>query len=366
MKIEKNSKESYALSLIRFPLAALIVLLHTEITCGPEDFTYYLANYINAPMVQLAVPTFFFMSGYLFFIGENIFNINTYTIKLKKKIKTLIIPYIIWNLVAITFLYSYQYIKKEPIDPWSLTEIFWAHGDGIQTTSILGYKYPIIISPAAGVLWFMRDLIMMMICSIIIFPIIKYLKWWIFPIFILANYIKLGIPFPGFSLTAITFFYSGAFFSINNINIFLWLKKHQYFWLFTWPILATILQILKTYTTKEVYQLLSIFVSIFGIAFVFMLSYLLINSKNKIVNKIMSLGETSFFIYTFGNTLILWILNKDIGYLLNKIPHIGHFLCYEFLFIAKVIECILVFYIMKKYTPHLLSILIGGRIKNKL
>ena len=221
MKIERNSNESKALNLMRFPLAALIVLLHTGITCGPEDFTYYLANYINAPIVQLAVPTFFFMSGFLFFTGkEDVFDINIYTSKLKKKITTLIIPYIIWNLIAITSYYLYQYLKHGSIEQWSLIEILWAHGKGIQTTSIFGYKYPIIISPAAGVLWFMRDLIMMMFCSIIMYPIIKYLRWWTFPLFILISLLKLGIPIPGFSLTAIIFFYSGTFFSINNINIF--------------------------------------------------------------------------------------------------------------------------------------------------
>jgi len=114
---------------------------------------------------------------------------------------------------------------------------------------------------------------------------------------------------------------------------------------------------------EDIYQKLSIFISISGVAFTFIFSYILINYKSIITNKFISLGDTSFFIYTFGNSLILWVLNKDIGYLLNAIPYIGHFLCYEFLFIAKIIECILIFYIMKTYTPHLLNILIGGRIK---
>ena len=32
---------------------------------------------------------------------------------------------------------------------------------------------------------------------------------------------------------------------------------------------------------------------------------------------------------------------------------------------AKVIECIVVYYIMKKVTPSLLSVLIGGRINKR-
>ncbi len=364
MKIERNSNESKALSFMRFPLASLIVLLHTGITCGPEDFTYYLANYINAPIVQLAVPTFFFMSGYLFFIGKEEYNFNIYISKLKKKITTLVIPYIIWNLIAIFFYILYQYLKKSPIETWNLIEIFWAHGEGIQTTSILGYNYPIIISPAAGVLWFMRDLIMMMICSIIVYPIIKYLKWKIFYVLILINLLKLGIPLPGFSLAAITFFYSGAFFSINNINIFAWLKERQKLWILLWPTSTICLQILRLLSIEIFNYALSFFISVSGVAFIFISSHIIINKKSLLINKVISLGETSFFIYTFGNTLILWLLNKDFGYFLDSIPFIGHFLSYEFLFIIRILECIFTFYIMKKYTPYLLNILIGGRIKN--
>mgnify|MGYP006939737281 CR=1 FL=1 len=74
-------------------------------------------------------------------------------------------------------------------------------------------------------------------------------------------------------------------------------------------------------------------------------------------------GETSFFIYAFGNTLILWFVNKNVGYMLETIPYIGSFLNYEFLFVARVVECVIVYYVMRRYTPRLLTILIGGRIK---
>jgi len=52
MVIERNSQESSALNLLRFPLAALVVLLHTSALSAPGDFTYFLANNINAPIVQ--------------------------------------------------------------------------------------------------------------------------------------------------------------------------------------------------------------------------------------------------------------------------------------------------------------------------
>ena len=73
MVIERNSQESFALNLLRFPLAALVVLLHTSALGDDKGFTYYLANYVNAPMVQVAVAAFFFVCGYVFFCGRDVF-----------------------------------------------------------------------------------------------------------------------------------------------------------------------------------------------------------------------------------------------------------------------------------------------------
>ena len=365
MKLERNSRESKALDLMRFPLATLIVLLHTEVACGTDNFTYYLAHYVNGPIVRLAVPAFFFMSGYLFFIGKEEFGFTEYVNMLKKKAKSLLMPYLIWNLIAFGLLGMYEYLKDGSIDDlrsWSLMDVFWAHGQGIQATSVLGYQYPVIVSPAAGVLWFMRDLMMMMVCSIFAYPIVKCLRWWLFPLFLLMNILGVGIPFAGFSLSAITFFYSGAFFSIHQVNIFKWLEKKRVLWLLLWPSLVILFTTLNGLNIS-ILSNFSVIVSMAGVVFVFLIAYTAVKRESKIVKRIISLGETSFFIYTFGNTMILWLVNKDIGYLLESIPLVGCFLSYEFLFVAKIVECIAVFYLLKRYAPRLLNVLIGNRIK---
>lgn len=365
MRIERNSRESKALDLMRFPLAALIVLLHTDANCGPGNFTSYIANYVNAPIVRLAVPAFFFISGYLFFTGKEQFNASVYKKILTKKIKGLLVPYIIWNYIALVLGYAYNYLKTGSIGdvmPWDIIAILWGNGDGIMGHSMLGYEYPVIVSPMAGVLWFMRDLMIMMLCSIIMYQIIYRSKKWFFLILLVINVIGLGIPFTGFSLSAITFFYSGAYFSIHQVNVFTWLNRHRIFWLLLWPCLV-ILQMLSATLSLEVSNRLSVFVLWAGVAFVFELAYICVNERNKIFKIVSNLGETSFFIYTFGNTLILWLINKNIGYMLYSTPHFGVFLCYEFLFIAKVAECVVVYYFLKYCTPKTLSLITGGRLK---
>ena len=49
--------------------------------------------------------------------------------------------------------------------------------------------------------------------------------------------------------------------------------------------------------------------------------------------------------------------------MLEKLPYVGSFLNYEFLFVAKVLECVVVYYLMKRYMPRVLGFLIGGRLK---
>ena len=204
---------------------------------------------------------------------------------------------------------------------------------------------------------------MMMACSIFAYPIVKCLKWWLFPLFLLMNILGIGIPFAGFSLSAITFFYSGAFFSIHQVNIFKWLEKKRVLWLLLWPLLALLFSVLDALDIGALRKL-SVVVLMAGVAFVFVIAYSIIKKNfNIYAESIISLGETSFFIYAFGSTMIVWLINKDIGYFLDSIPYVGCFLSYEFLFVAKVVECIAVFYLLKRYVPRLLNVLIGNRIK---
>ena len=364
MIIERNSRESFALDLLRFPLAALVVLLHTAASGEVDNFTYFLAHDLNGAIVQIAVPAFFLMSGYLFFAGKETFSWAVYKRKINKKITSLLIPYILWNYIALFLGYVYSYYKEETIGdvmPWHLIDVLWAQGEGIMATSALGYKYPVIVSPEAGVLWFMRDLMMMMMCSIVSYHIIKRVRWWIFPILILLNLFKVGIPFVGFSLSAVTFFHIGAFFSIHQIHIFDWLGKIKAFWIVLWPILVLAQAIAKIYGYDI--DALGCITLLSGVAFVFVLAYVVANKNSRGARLVAQWGETSFFIYAFGNTLILWLVNKNMGYMLDRIPYVGSFLSYEFLFVARVVECVVVYYLMKKSMPRLLSLLIGGRLK---
>lgn len=368
MIVERNSQESKALDMLRFPLAAFIVLLHTGYNGQTTDATAYFAKYIVGNLVVLAVPTFFFLSGYLFFMGERTFTVETYIGRIKKKVKTLLVPYLLWNLIAYIFSVIYNYAKHGCIGemmPWDLYSIFWAQGKGILNTSVLGWTYPAIVCPAAGVLWFVRDLMCAMLLSLPMYYVIKKFRWFTIVLVLLINGLRLGVPFPGLSLAALTFFPLGSYFSIHEINIFDILKRNA---------ASVYVLFLCLYTTKivcsvnniETHGILHLAMLLSGIAACFTWAWQVADNTSTLYYYINKWGgESSFFIYCFCNTLIVWFINKEIGHLLYKIPYCGCTIEYIFNFVARIIECLLVFYTMKRHCPRLLSVLVGGRIKRE-
>ena len=98
---------------LRFPLIVLVVYIHNY--GSPYDYSpiinwtsisgfdlYEIIRiFISKVISHIAVPCFFFISGYLFFSNIVFFNKQTYLSKLKKRINTLFIPYLLWNIIAI-------------------------------------------------------------------------------------------------------------------------------------------------------------------------------------------------------------------------------------------------------------------------
>ena len=143
----------------------LIVILHAK---TPERYGQEL-NINTYPFIycvwlftSIGVPTFFFISALLFYRSCKLRDIPT---KLKSRIKTLVIPYLIWNTLFVLIFYALYHCSffhdrmntNEGLNSWK--EIFH---------SIIHARYT--------VLWFVKDLIIFNILSPVIFFIIKNLK----------------------------------------------------------------------------------------------------------------------------------------------------------------------------------------------
>ena len=109
MKEKISSLTSSTISALRFPLTVGVVFIHFNVlsdnlavrgTGNAEHFPTWLVcmfNLFSEVLPRIAVPLFFIISGYLFFRSG--FMIRTYTDKLRRRVRTLLVPYILWNLL---------------------------------------------------------------------------------------------------------------------------------------------------------------------------------------------------------------------------------------------------------------------------
>lgn len=225
MAIKLSQDESKSITLLKGLSILLVIFIHA-------DFRKYLPSSINSGLFDLwmqiitrilvenAVPIFFFLSGFLFFKWLPFFFKKRYTFKnkLKSRFRTLFIPYIFWTLWGFFIPFSLQIIlglehyftgtKLKYIADFTVIDyirMFWDIRDGL---------------PILSTLWFLRDLIIMILLTPLISYLIKLFKHWLI---LFIGIIYLFYPFhnSGISSTGLFFFISGAYFSIiPSYNIF--------------------------------------------------------------------------------------------------------------------------------------------------
>ena len=92
--------------LLNFLLSIGVVYLHTQWYENEYEILtkiYHTIFYV----AQNCVPFFFMMSGYLYFRN---FTIDKIRVKLKSRVYTLLIPYLIWNLIYSIFLIGLKHV----------------------------------------------------------------------------------------------------------------------------------------------------------------------------------------------------------------------------------------------------------------
>ena len=210
---------SKTISLLRLPLALLIVFGHADILKFPiyshgeiaffdQSIICYPVSFFSLVLFGSAVPLFFGISGYLFFNKQD-FNVDIYRDKLKKRVKTLLIPYVSWNILYILFNVALLKFKGESFDVITQIGSIWC--------------MPNSLFPADPALWFVRDLMLCMVLTPILYIIVK--RKYVFVLFFITSFsLWLTNSFsdkliPGISISSILFFSLGAYLAINRTEI---------------------------------------------------------------------------------------------------------------------------------------------------
>ena len=233
MNYNQDNIQSRLITILRFPLLAGVVVIHGVIISailkqGGDNIDLPVAMFteslLSRSVFGICVPLFFFISGYLFFLKCDEFGWKLYKEKLRKRFRSLFIPYVIYTCLAITLFGILQVIMPQmqsgahiPIKDWSIWDFvhngLWRYGDeGI---------------PFIGPFWFLRNLMVIVVISPLIYWFIRYTRF--YGIILLGLLYCLKIWTHGIPGTLGLFFFSwGGYFSIFRKDFILWFRPCIY------------------------------------------------------------------------------------------------------------------------------------------
>lgn len=324
-----------------------VVFIHSQFIPGKSllwrnewqqiDYSWYNSIIFLLNIVLAScVPLFFIISGYLYFLhNDEIFTYEEYKSKSIKRVRTLLVPYMIGNMVAYVVNSVVKYFQG----------IYEVSFMDIYTTFIAD---PVTGFPEMDALWFIRDLIVMCILSPIIYYAIKKIGI-LFPLFFFLWW-SIGLyTIPYFFYKAIIFFSLGAYFAINQYK---WFDVKMYKGIYV------LLFFLSTMTIMAFdYHHVDKFVVCLAIPLWVYVTLLL--SKYLYCPKRLVTG--CFFVYLFHWLYFTIIFTRIWLYVLGTSVS-GSLVSYILGAITNILFLLVVYRVLLKVTPSILSCIVGGRL----
>lgn len=349
---EYEFRLSKAITWLRFPLIFLIIMLHCYSVQRLEgDYAiYFKVLYpFSLWLGETGVPGFFFISGYLFFLSR-----KTYPQKIKSRINTLIIPYLLWNCLYL-LLYLVLYAFGHPLDinrrnlaDYYFTDylrLFWDRGDFDHGNFV----------PLLCPMWYIRNLFILSLLSPLLYNLIKYIRelfllvtiiWWLF-----TNH-NAFIP------QTVFFFSLGAYFSILGINPLEIISKRKIWFLILFAFFG--MGDILTHTNIET----PIGLHVHRLALTFNIPILLLLADHRVIKasgtRIQFLANSSFIVFCVHYPIVL-ILRKLCVTFFKGGTNETHILLYFICVIIVTLMSLGLYCILDKYFPKTKNILSGNR-----
>lgn len=345
--MEHNNFTSEAIDLVRFPLAIMVVFIHSvirpeETLLMPTDYAHLsgmdvyniVRSFGSHVFSHIAVPTFFLISGYLFFKRLEIWDWSIWKQKMYRRIHTLVIPYFIWCVLFVLWkpniwesyiripIYKLGAVifKGKPlhgiIDYWNTLEpldIDWPHvlwdsqEWGGTDLNWLGNYVVHNTSPELFPFWFMRNLIVVVVLTPLVYWIVKKLGPWFIGFMGLLYVSGIWPDIHGLSSSTLFYFSIGSWFTLNGRDLCSTLYSYRWFIYLPYLILLPLMVYLdgvQTYGGKSMYIII-------GVMTALCFSYYLVKEKG--IRKHHLLVGSCFFVFAFHV-----FINGDIYHYVNR------------------------------------------------
>lgn len=357
--------QSKTIAFLRFPLIVGVVLIHSHIKevivdgvdlmVGAEFPVYtVVSNLLSDVFARIAVPLFFFISGFLFFYRSK-FTMSVYQDKLRKRARTILFPYIFWNLLVIVFFFLGQTLIPFLFSGDNRLVVDYTWRDWVDAFWAKDTSGGEIGAPIAYQLWFIRDLMVVMVLSPIVYGLVRYLRQYAVILLGMLWIMDWWFRLPGLSLTAFFFFSAGAFFSVHQRNFVVNMRP------LLWPsaVLYFIVAICNLYFINESWCR---YIHCIGIIVgcIFLISCIATCLDRGYWRVSAFLAGSSFFVYAYHGIPLALLVKAVIRFFS---PGTEWAIISLYLGSALLIICVgvVLYGLLRKYVPSFLSLITGGR-----
>lgn len=379
-KFKISSEDSAAIEWLRFPLIVCVVFIHSSgemldfstidwSAMSGREVVDLIQVFFSRVVTHFAVPCFYFISGYLFFCNVNHFDLSVWKSKMRSRAYTLLLPYVLWNLIFIAAIAGKVMLKcilgMEQIstvtswygDNGGLFGLLW--NCNVWGEDSIGWSgNPQRSSgPIDLPLWYLRDLIVVSLLTPAIHWLLRRFGLWFVTLLGLAFVSRTWPLVDGLSITALFFFSVGAYMGERKISISA-VKKYQtliYIAAVVLTVADTLLGGPDTYVGNIVHPFFRIagFLAALCIALHF-------SAKGHAWRPMLT--HSVFFIYAFHGLYIvsyyfggLWL--KAVGFDYPVLSTIVYLLVPA----LKISVCLIVYIVLERTAPRLLALLTGRR-----
>jgi surface polysaccharide O-acyltransferase-like enzyme len=172
---------SQLIEILRYPLIVGVVFIHSFPvsvkwkgeylgTQDPGTVSLIIRNLFSEGMFRLPVPMLFLFAGFLFFwnVQQNEFQMSVYVQKWKSRARSLVIPFLFWNVAVLLFIAIAQASFLAPyfFESYPIRE----YGPFNFLNAVLGITH----APIAYQFWFIRNLIVLVALSPVIYALVRW------------------------------------------------------------------------------------------------------------------------------------------------------------------------------------------------
>jgi len=358
---------SRKLTAVSFFSACGIVLLHANtFYADASPAASWTMTFFSKVMTAFAVPMFFAISGFLIAKKTNSGQIDGwFQSALKKRVRTLIVPYLVWCTVYAFLFLPLVFLKNELLGRQLLENTSLTKPVLSLHNLVYLYGFSFSATPALRVLWYLRNLFYLCLLTPILFPMMR--RRWSGLLFLgLTGIVFLLFPtlFPffsghGFNLQGILFFPIGIYlanYPLNRSDFFLFRRALPFIWVgfavfTTWclrdpgvpfKISAGILNLcilLGVGSVWSLYDMIPAFERLSGL----------------------HISNDSFFLYAFHLLVMDMVTGSQIQSFLRSGCHVPELGIYLLRFLIPLTLSLLTAETLKRFLPGLYRIMTGGR-----